>query len=103
LWTIRESLGTTVADRIIINAQFGFAPDTSFAAAAKTTTVAAMYGAPRPKRSAPPSLRAGSSSSSRIRPRRADAVSACQRRMPSARTGSAPGRPFSPQTANRPA
>jgi hypothetical protein len=47
LWTIRESLGTTVADRIIVNAQFGFAPDTSFAAAAKTTTTTAatMYGA----------------------------------------------------------
>jgi len=47
LWTIRTSLGATVADRIIVNAQFGFAPDTSFAAAAKTTvsTANAMYGA----------------------------------------------------------
>jgi len=47
LWTIRESLGATVADRIIVNAQFGFAPDTTFAAAATTTvaTAAKMYGA----------------------------------------------------------
>lgn len=47
LWTIRESLGATVADRIIVNAQFGFAPDTTFAAAAKTTVTTAqqMYGA----------------------------------------------------------
>ena len=46
LWDIRSSLGATVADRIIINAQFGFAPDTSFAAAAQTTvdTARQMYG-----------------------------------------------------------
>ena len=51
LWTIRESLGTTVADRIIVNAQFGFAPDTSFAAAANTTVATAqqMYGAGKAK------------------------------------------------------
>lgn len=47
LWSIRVSLGARVADRIIVNAQFGFAPDTSFAAAAKTTVTTAqtMYGA----------------------------------------------------------
>ena len=51
LWTIRQSLGATVADRIIVNAQFGFAPDTSFAAAANTTvaTAQAMYGAGKAK------------------------------------------------------
>ncbi len=51
LWTIRTSLGATVADRIIVNAQFGFAPDTSFAAAAKTTvaTASTMYGARQAK------------------------------------------------------
>jgi hypothetical protein len=47
LWDIREALGATVADRIIINAQFDFAPDTSMSAAAKATIAAAekMYGA----------------------------------------------------------
>jgi len=51
LWTIRESLGATVADRIIVNAQFGFAPDSSFAAAANTTAATAqvMYGAGKAK------------------------------------------------------
>jgi len=51
LWTIRESLGASVADRIIVNAQFGFAPDTSFAAAAKTTVATAlqMYGVRKAK------------------------------------------------------
>lgn len=46
LWDIRQALGARVADRIIINAQFGFAPDTSFAAAAQKTvdTARAMYG-----------------------------------------------------------
>ncbi|MGZ4633222.1 MAG: M4 family metallopeptidase [Actinomycetes bacterium] len=39
-------MGARAADRIIINAQFGFAPDTSFAAAARTTvaTAQSMYG-----------------------------------------------------------
>ena len=37
LWDIRTSLGDTRATRIIIDAQFGFAADTSFAAAAETT------------------------------------------------------------------
>jgi len=47
LWDIRTALGDRTANRIIINAQFGFAPDTSFAAAATTTvqTAQAMYGA----------------------------------------------------------
>jgi Zn-dependent metalloprotease len=46
LWDIRSALGGTVADRIIVNAQFGFAPDTSFSDAALTTiaTAQAMYG-----------------------------------------------------------
>jgi hypothetical protein len=46
LWDIRTALGDRVANRIIINAQFGFAPDTSFAAAATKTvqTAQAMYG-----------------------------------------------------------
>ena len=37
LWDIRTALGDTVANRIIINAQFSFKADTSFAAAAATT------------------------------------------------------------------
>ena len=47
LWDIRTALGDRTANRIIINAQFGFAPDTSFAAAATKTvqTAQAMYGA----------------------------------------------------------
>ena len=46
LWDIRTALGDRTANRIIINAQFGFAPDTSFAAAATKTvqTAQAMYG-----------------------------------------------------------
>ncbi|WP_026412333.1 M4 family metallopeptidase [Actinomadura oligospora] len=46
LWDIRQALGARVADRIIVNAQFSFAPDTSFSAAAKTTVATArtMYG-----------------------------------------------------------
>lgn len=47
LWDIRNALGARTADRIIVNAQFGFAPDTSFAAAAQQTVATAerMYGA----------------------------------------------------------
>lgn len=47
LLDIRTALGPRVADRIIVNAQFGFAPDTSFSAAANTTIATAqrMYGA----------------------------------------------------------
>ncbi|HEV2783325.1 MAG TPA: M36 family metallopeptidase [Actinophytocola sp.] len=46
LWDIRTALGAPTADRIIVNAQFGFAPDTSFSAAASTTiaTAQAMFG-----------------------------------------------------------
>ena len=47
LWDIRNGIGDPrVADRIIINAQFRFAPDTSFADAARATIATArdMYG-----------------------------------------------------------
>lgn len=46
LFDIRGSLGARTADRIIVNAQFGFAPDTSFKDAALTTIATAqkMYG-----------------------------------------------------------
>lgn len=46
LWSIRTALGATRADRVIIDAQFRFAPDTSFAAAAQQTvaTASSMYG-----------------------------------------------------------
>ena len=46
LFQIRTALGPAVADRIIIDAQFGFAPDTSFAAAARQTvaTARSLYG-----------------------------------------------------------
>lgn len=46
LWDIRQALGAYQADRIIINAQFGFAADTSFNAAAQKTVQTAqnMYG-----------------------------------------------------------
>ena len=46
LWDIRTALGDTAANRIIINAQFSFKADTSFAAAATTTVKTAkdMYG-----------------------------------------------------------
>lgn len=46
LWDIRQALGARTADRIIIDAQFRFAPDTSFAAAAGATvdTATQMYG-----------------------------------------------------------
>jgi hypothetical protein len=47
LFQIRTALGPKVADRIIANAQFAFAPDTTFAAAARRTvaTAQSMYGA----------------------------------------------------------
>ncbi|WP_407572034.1 M36 family metallopeptidase [Deinococcus altitudinis] len=47
LWDIRQALGARTADRIIVNAQFRFTPDVSFAAAAQATvdTALAMYGA----------------------------------------------------------
>jgi len=46
LWDIRVALGARTADRIIVNAQFDFAPDTSFSAAAQATVATAqrMYG-----------------------------------------------------------
>jgi hypothetical protein len=46
LWDIRGALGAYKADRIIINAQFQFAANTSFQAAAGTTvrTATSMYG-----------------------------------------------------------
>ncbi|MBT2447454.1 M4 family metallopeptidase [Streptomyces sp. ISL-43] len=46
LFDIRNALGARTADRIIINAQFDFAPDTSFQNAALTTIATArqMYG-----------------------------------------------------------
>lgn len=47
LYDIRRALGARTADRIIVNAQFGFAPDTGFTDAARTTVATAeeMYGA----------------------------------------------------------
>jgi hypothetical protein len=42
LWDIRGSLGATTADTIILLAQFEFAPDTSFAAAAAATVAVAQ-------------------------------------------------------------
>ncbi len=47
LWDIRRSLGARPADRVIVDAQFSFAADTSFAAAAQATVEAAqrLYGA----------------------------------------------------------
>ncbi|MFE7409689.1 M4 family metallopeptidase [Streptomyces laurentii] len=46
LWDIRGALGARTADRIIVNAQFGFAPGTSFEDAARQTVTTAqrMYG-----------------------------------------------------------
>jgi hypothetical protein len=46
LWDIREQLGDTKASTLIIDAQFAFAPDTSFHAAAQATVAAAqrLYG-----------------------------------------------------------
>jgi hypothetical protein len=46
LWDIRQALGATMADTIILEAQFQFAPDTSMPAAAKATVDAAqsLYG-----------------------------------------------------------
>ncbi|MFE5490378.1 M4 family metallopeptidase [Streptomyces virginiae] len=47
LFDIRGALGARTADRIIVNAQFGFAPGTGFTDAARTTIATAerMYGA----------------------------------------------------------
>ncbi|MEP6666919.1 MAG: M36 family metallopeptidase [Nocardioidaceae bacterium] len=47
LWDINRGLGRTTADKIIIESQFGFAPNTTFAAAAQHTvdTAKALSGA----------------------------------------------------------
>ena len=46
LWDIRQALGSTMADTLIVEAQFAFSPDTSFKAAAQATVAAAqrLYG-----------------------------------------------------------
>lgn len=46
LWDIRQALGHTVADTIILDAQFSFQPDTSMPAAAQATvdTAQKLYG-----------------------------------------------------------
>lgn len=43
LWDIRSSLGHVVADTVILEAQFSFAPDTSMPVAAQATVAAAAY------------------------------------------------------------
>lgn len=47
LWDIRNTLGSTIADRIILEAQFDFAADTTMADAANATVAVAdqLYGA----------------------------------------------------------
>ncbi|SNS56923.1 M4 family metallopeptidase [Actinomadura mexicana] len=47
LWDIRQALGDARASTLIVEAQFAFAPDTSFKAAAEATAAAAqrLYGA----------------------------------------------------------
>jgi Zn-dependent metalloprotease len=47
LWDIRQALGDARASTLIVEAQFAFAPDTSFKAAAEATVAAAqrLYGA----------------------------------------------------------
>ncbi|NUS57043.1 MAG: bacillolysin, partial [Streptomycetaceae bacterium] len=47
LWDIRQALGDSKASTLIVEAQFAFAPDTSFKAAAEATVAAAqrLYGA----------------------------------------------------------
>ena len=46
LWDIRSAFGHVVADTIILEAQFSFAPDTSMPAAAQATvnTAEIIYG-----------------------------------------------------------
>ena len=46
LWDLRQALGNVKADTIILEAQFSYAPDTSFRAAAETTIATAqrLYG-----------------------------------------------------------
>jgi hypothetical protein len=43
LWDIRQALPPNVADRIILEAQFDFAPDTTMPAAAQATVAAALH------------------------------------------------------------
>lgn len=47
LWDVRQALGDARASTLIVEAQFAFAPDTSFKAAAEATVAAAqrLYGA----------------------------------------------------------
>ncbi|MGI5202195.1 M4 family metallopeptidase [Spirillospora sp. CA-108201] len=47
LWDVRQALGDARASTLIVEAQFAFAPDTSFEAAAEATVAAAqrLYGA----------------------------------------------------------
>jgi zinc metalloprotease ZmpB len=53
LWDIRNALGPALADKIIIDAQFDFAPDTSFRAAALATVAAAnRFGGARAAKAA---------------------------------------------------
>ena len=51
LWDIRIALGNVKADTIILEAQFGFAPDASMPAAAQVTvdTAQKLYGKPAAK------------------------------------------------------
>ena len=42
LWDIRNALGSTQADTIILESQFSFAPDTTFAQAAAVTVATAQ-------------------------------------------------------------
>lgn len=46
LWDIRQALGAAIADTLILESHFGFAPDTSMPAAAQVTvdTAARLYG-----------------------------------------------------------
>ena len=63
LWDIRRALGDTRASTAIVEAQFGFAPDTTFRAAALATVATAqrLYGAAAARRRSRPSPTAASS------------------------------------------
>ena len=52
LWDIRNTLGSQKADKIILEAQFDFAPDTTMPAAAQATVAAArrLYGTAEAKK-----------------------------------------------------
>ena len=48
LWDIRNALGSTQADTIILESQFSYRPDTTFAqAAAATVSTAQKIGGPK--------------------------------------------------------